>query len=296
VDLDTIEEALRRASFCLRKADIDQPRLEAEMLLAFCLGLDRLQLQLRQEYTLEAEDINRFNAFVQRRCSGEPFAYIRGSKDFYGRCFVVNSHVLIPRPETEMIIDIAVRMSRVMAGTSGRGINCLDLGTGSGVLAITMALEIDRINIWAVDVSEEALRVAGLNAGALKADEKITFCLGSYYDALAGLSHPGFDIIIANPPYISLREMVDLPVDVREYEPGQALCGGEDGLDGYRLILGGAAEYINRPGVLILEIGDSQQKAVERMCFETGLFDAVTTHKDLAGRPRAVEAIISRSK
>ncbi len=290
--LETVEEALRGASFCLRKAGVEQPRLEAEMLLALCLGLDRLQLKLRQEYTLEAADRGRFNAFVLRRCSGEPFAYIRGSKDFYGRCFAVNSHVLIPRPETEMIIDIAVRVSRTMAGTSGRVINCLDLGTGSGVLAITMALEIDRIKIWAVDVSEETLRVAGLNAGVLKAAKKITFCLGSYYEALVGLSHPGFDIIIANPPYISLREMVDLPVDVREYEPGQALCGGEDGLDGYRLILADAAEHINKPGVLILEIGGTQQKAVESMCLETGLFNSVITHNDLAGRPRVVEATI----
>ncbi len=288
--VDTVEEALRRASFYLRKAGIDQPRLEAEMLLALCLGLDRLQIRLRQENTLKVEDISLYNAFVKRRCSGEPFAYIRGSKDFYGRCFAVNSYVLIPRPETEMIIDVAIKVYRAMAGISDRDINCIDLGTGSGVLAITMALEIDRMKMWAVDISEEALIVAKQNACALKADEKITFCPGSYFDALSGLIHPRFDLIISNPPYISGFEMADLPMDIRKYEPVQALFGGEDGLDGYRNILADTAGQINRPGALIMEIGYSQHEDVERMCKETGLFNSVRTHKDLAGRPRVVEA------
>lgn len=291
--LETVEEALRRASFYLRKAGIDQPRLEAEMLLALCLGLDRLQLRLRQEDALKTEESSIYNVFVQRRCSGEPFAYIRGSKDFYGRCFAVNSHVLIPRPETEMIVDIAVRVSSKVAGISDRGINCIDLGTGSGVLAITMALEIDRIKVWAVDISEEALAVAEQNACALKVDEKITFCLGSYFDALSGLIHPRFDLIISNPPYISGLDMVDLPVDVIKYEPVQALLGGQEGLDGYRHILADAAWHITTPGTLIMEIGDSQQEEVERMCIETGLFSSVITHNDLAGRPRVVEAGVS---
>jgi release factor glutamine methyltransferase len=290
VKVDTVEEALRRASFYLRQAGVEQPRLEAEMLLANSLNIDRLQLRLRQENKLEVAVRKCFIDLVQRRCSGEPFAYIRGSKDFYGRCFVVNPHVLIPRPETEMIIDIAKNVSRALAGTSGRYINCLDLGTGSGVLAITMALEIDRINIWAVDVSEEALRVAELNAGNLKADQKITFCLGSYFDAITGVPHPRFNLIITNPPYISLREMDDLPVDVRNHEPRQALFGGDDGLDGYRAFLADIARYISNPGVLIMEIGESQQKAVENICTETGLFNSIITHKDLAGRPRVVEA------
>ena len=290
---ETVEEALRRASFYLRKAGIDQPRLEAEMLLTLCLDIDRLQLRLRQEDTLKTEDRSLYTAFVQRRCSGEPFAYIRGSKDFYGRCFAVNSHVLIPRPETEMIVDIAVRVSRAMAGMSERDINCIDLGTGSGVLAITMALEIERIKVWAVDISEKALAVAEQNACALKVDEKITFCLGSYFDALSGLIHPRFDLIISNPPYISGLDMVDLPVDVIKYEPVQALLGGQEGLDGYRHILADVAGHITKLGTLIMEIGDSQQEEVERMCIETGLFSSVITHNDLAGRPRVVEAGVS---
>lgn len=290
---ETIEEALRRASFYLRKARIAQPRLEAEMLLALCLGLDRLQLKLRQEKIFEPADRNRFNAFVQRRCSGEPLAYLRGSKDFYGRSFTVNSHVLIPRPETEMIVEIAVKVSKAISGIPERVINCIDLGTGSGVLAVTLALEIDRIKLWAVDISGEALSVAERNACSLKVDEKITFCQGSYYNALSGLPHPRFDLIISNPPYISEPEMADLPVDIIKYEPLQALLGGQDGLDCYRLILSDVAGHINRPGALIMEIGDSQQKMVERMCMATGLFNSVTIYNDLAGRPRVVEAIVS---
>jgi release factor glutamine methyltransferase len=292
VNIGTVEEALRRASSCLRKAGLDQPRLEAEMLLALCLGLDRLQLKLRQDDTLEVADKKRFNAFVQRRCSGEPYAYIRGGKDFYGRFFNVNSHVLIPRPETEMIVDIAIRVTRVMAGKSEKVINCIDLGTGSGVLAITMALEIDQIKVWAVDISEEALAVAEHNACALKADQKIIFCCGSYLDALSGLSHPRFDLIISNPPYINGVAMAVLPLSIKNYEPAQALYGGVDGLDGYRHIIAHTARHINRPGALIMEIGDSQQKEVESMCIETGLFNSVTTHNDLAGRPRVVEASV----
>ena len=287
----TIEEALRGASFNLRKAGVSQSRAEAEMLLAFCLKQSRLQLKLQQEDILEAANLKSFNAFVQRRCNGEPFAYIKGSKEYYGRNFIVNPAVLIPRPETEMIIDLALKACSLINRSSGRVVNCLDLGTGSGVLAITMATEIERIKIWAVDISKKSLLIAEQNARVMKVSDKITFCRGSYFDALVGLNHPRFDLIVSNPPYISKYELAELPQSIKNYEPVQALFGGEDGLDGYRQILAGVPGQINMPGALILEIGALQQKAVEELCRKTGLFKTVTTHLDLSGRPRVIEAV-----
>ncbi len=284
----TISEALSRASFSLRKAGIDQPRFEAELLLSFVLSQDRVALILNDKDLLKERDLELFEKAVHRRSTFEPVAYITGTKHFYGRPFNVTADVLVPRPETEMMVDLAVSRFEKRKG-SGKVMNCLDLGTGSGILAISLCLELSTVMVWAVDISEAALKVAEGNARKLGVVEKIIFKRGSYYQALKGESEQKFDLIVANPPYVDRQGMIDLPKDVALFEPEAALYGGEDGLDSYRTICAGLKKYLRRPGTVLLEIGENQQKAVEELCLASGVLTRVLCHKDLSGKPRIIE-------
>ena len=289
----TIKEALQGASFCLYEAGIDQPRKEAEYLLARIMNTDRLQLFLRQDETLSHAKEAVFREAVKRRCLEEPAAYITGEKYFYGYRFTVTPEVLIPRPETELIIERALAAAGRLAGREGRGLACADLGTGSGALAVTMALLLPRSEIWAVDVSEAALKIARLNAAAHGVRERLHFHRGSFGSAFDNLEpRPGFNLIVSNPPYLGRREIENLPKGVKDYEPVRALNGGEDGLEGYRLILDRLAEYAVAPAVLLLEAGAGQKDQIERLCSETGLFSALTWYYDLNNWPRVIEGQI----
>ena len=290
----TIKEALQGASFCLHEAGIDQPRKEAEYLLARIMNTDRLQLFLRQDETLSHAKEAVFQDAVTRRCCEEPAAYITGEKYFYGYRFAVTPAVLIPRPETELIIERALAVAGRLAGREGRGLVCADLGTGSGVLAVTLALLLPHSEVRAVDVSEAALKVGRLNAAAHNVGDRLHFHRGSFWDAFDNLEpRPGFNLIVSNPPYLGRRALENLPKGVKDYEPVQALNGGEDGLEGYRLILGRLAEYALAPAVLLLEVGAGQKEQIEELCFETGLFRAITWHYDLNNWPRVIEGQIS---
>ena len=284
----TVSEALSRASFYLRQAGIEQPRIEAELLLSYLLGQDRITLTLNNDGFLEDDLLISFDRLLQRRGRQEPIAYITGIKHFYGRPFDINPAVLIPRPETELIIERAVSYFRKNI-TAGKGLNCLDIGTGSGILAVTLTLELPAAKMWAIDISETALKVAEGNAEKLGVAGRICFSKGNYFQALKDEPGLSFDLIVANPPYVDKQGMVGLPDDVSLYEPESALFGGEDGLDGYRMICAGLKEYLKRPGLVLFEIGETQQDAVEELCLATGLFSRVFCHKDLAGKPRVLE-------
>lgn len=288
----TIEEALRRASFCLRQAGNEQPRLEAELLLSFCIGRDRLRLKLLQDKPLYDETRACYEETVNRRCTGEPLSYITGEKYFYGRPFSVNKNVLIPRPETEKIIEIAIGRFRVEENKKSLQFNCLDLGTGSGILAVTLAVEFPQWLFWAVDISKEALEIARCNARRLNVIDRIHFLQGNYFDALQGGKAMKFDLIVSNPPYVDQKAMSDLPADVKNFEPSIALNGGKEGLDDHQAIIAGLPGHINKPGLLLLEIGSNQWEAVDTICSQAGIFKSVVCHNDLAGLPRVVEGVV----
>lgn len=293
--LKKIEEALNRASFCLQNAGVEQPRAEAEILLSHLMQIDRLQLFLNRtgEISLELDTV--FQEYVYRRSCGEPLAYITGEKYFYGFRFFVNSNVLIPRPETELIIECAMRWAERQHRQNNHSITCIDLGTGSGILAVTLALMLPGAAIWAVDYSEAALQVAKLNAKDHNVDARINWYRGSYFDALRKIRpKPHFNLIISNPPYLSREDMAKLPKEVKEFEPVEALDGGEEGLDGYRLILDSLPDYIQTPGLMLFEIGAGQQKQVESLCAGTGLFSSITWCQDLAGHPRVLEGVLQQ--
>ena len=287
----TLGEALKRASFCLQKAGVTEPRQEAEILLARLMQTDRLQLFLEQSTLISPEQFNRYLAAVKRRCRGEPVAYINEEKYFYGYRFYVNNNVLIPRPESELLIDSALDWARGRKNSGGKEIKCIDLGTGSGVLAVTLAIRLPAAEVWAVDISESALRVACYNATLHKVAEKVRFYRGNYFLALENLPEkPKFNLVIANPPYVANRELETLPTAVKQYEPLEALAGGEDGLDGYREIIRQVPRFARDEFLLIMEAGAGQKEKIEELLAGAGIFHMVTWRYDLSGWPRVVEA------
>ena len=276
----------------MKDAGIDEPRIEAELLLAFCMQLGRLQLYLARTDIIPPKIETAYRELIERRCFGEPFAYITGEKFFYGRRFLVNRHVLIPRPETELIVDSALQWSTLKQ--EQKRIDSIDLGTGSGILAITLALELPKASITAVDISAAALVTARINAAQHRVENKIVFHCGHYFDALEAISpKPLYNLVVSNPPYISDVEMESLPQQIRGYEPNEALHGGEDGMDGYRAILKKLPDYIQSPGLLLLEVGAGQKEKVENLCRQTGLFRSINWRGDLAGHPRLLEGDIN---
>jgi len=289
----TIEGALQGASFCLQEAGIEQPRKEAEYLLSRIMKNDRLQLFLRREEFISPEVEAVFKEAVRRRCRYEPAAYIAGEKFFYGKSFIVNQEVLIPRPETELIVDCALEWSGWLESRHSKPVSCVDLGTGSGALAVTLALQLPDLKIWAVDLSAAALKVAGLNAVEHGVKERICLLKGNYFDAFDQVAiKPNFNLVVSNPPYLGKEELESLPVGVKNYEPVKALDGGVDGLDGYRCILARLDEFIEAPAVLLMEVGAGQKDKVEALCSDTGLFSSINWRSDLNGWPRVIEGCI----
>ena len=290
----TIKEALKRASFCLQKASIEQPRLEAEYLLAHVLKTDRLTLFLTQDQFLPSDSRLAFHNAVERRCQQEPFAYIVGEKYFYGKCFHVNQDVLIPRPETELVVDCALEWYDLLIKWHDRPIRCVDLGTGSGALAVTLALQFPDSRLWAIDLSEASLKVAMHNAETHRVGNRIKFLQGNYLDAFDNATlKPKFHLIVSNPPYLSNEELETLPMGVKGYEPWLALDGGTNGLDGYQSILERLGEYVEMPAVLLMEVGCTQKEKVEKLCLNTGLFKSLQWRLDLAGWPRVIAGLMS---
>jgi len=265
--------------FFSRKA-VDAPRLTAELLLAHALSCDRVRLYLDFDKPLGEPELARFRDLVRRRAEGEPTAYLAGKKEFFGRPFRVDPRVLVPRPETELLLEAA--LAALPAG--GRA---LDLCTGSGCLALSLALERPGARVVATDVSEDALAVARENAAALGA--VVELASGDLWAAVHGDER--FDVVVSNPPYIPAKELAGLSREVRR-EPCIALDGGEDGLAVLRRIVAGAPARLVPGGALCLEMHESHLDALPRLCREAG-FASAEARRDLAGLPRLTVAVMA---
>ena len=270
----TVLDALQRAG-----ASID--RIDAQYLLCHLLATGRASLIAHPERRLSAEQVAAYEALVVSRAGGTPVAYLTGTREFYGRDFVVNRHVLIPRPETELIVEQALaRLSGQQwpAGRTGAGV--LDMGTGSGAIAVTLALEQPQSQVTACDVSADALDTARQNAARLKAT--VEFIESDWYTALAGRR---FDLIVANPPYVAGAD-AHLGQDDLRFEPPRALTDGSaDGLASIRGIIAGAPQHLNPGGWLLLEHGYDQAAACRDLLLKAGLQNPICI-KDLAGIDR----------
>jgi release factor glutamine methyltransferase len=273
------------------------PRLDAELLLAFVLELRRVDLYVRFEQPLGADELARVRALVERRRKHEPVAYLTGRKDFYGRTFTVDHRVLIPRPETEQVVELALESlpplgaeESVRPAASAEppaGVRrVLDVGTGSGILAITLAAERADVVVDAVDLSEEALAVARDNAARLGVADRVRFHQGSL---LAPVEGARFDVIVSNPPYIARDEVERLMPDVRLHEPRSALDGGPDGLALVRELIAGVLNHLAPGGTFVMEFGHDQGPAVLALARAAGLREAVVK-RDLAGLDRVLWA------
>lgn len=284
-----LRAVLERAAEALTAAGIDSARLDAELLMAAALDSDRIKV-LAGAVELSRGTLLRYQGLIARRTAREPLAYIVGRKEFFSLELEVNPAVLIPRPETEVVVAAALE-----AATRWPDCSILDLGTGSGAIALAIAAGSSRTQIVATDVSEQALEVARRNALRLGLNERIEFRLGDCWAACASSnwgSRPeirGFDLVVSNPPYIENRELDRLAPEIARFEPRLALAGGIDGLDFYRRICGGVRSYLKPGGELIVEVGAGQARPVVALCRAAGCAETVVIN-DLAGCQRVVRA------
>ena len=282
----TISGLLAKSAAWLKDKGSATSRLDAELLLAEVLGVNRVDLYVNFEQPLTRAEIDRYRELIRRRGDGEPVAYILGRAYFHNLTLKVDRHVLIPRPETEHVVETALNF--LVEGEWQRPPMVLDLGTGSGAIAIAVAAGFPDAGIVAVDASREALEIAKENARVAGLASRIRLEQSDMFEGLDPMET--FDLIVCNPPYVSAEEWDRLPRDVRDYEPRDALYGGPDGLHYYRLLAGQAPQFLRPRGALVLEIGAAQAGAVLELLNATGHFGAAGVIQDYAGLDRVVEA------
>lgn len=253
----TIQSILKVTSDYFNEKMIESPRLSAELLLAYQLSMDRVALYLNYDRPLNDDEIAGYRALVRRRLNREPVQYIIGRQEFWSLDFLVGPGVLIPRPESELIIEQLISLhsgNRIPGGPSPK---ILDLGTGSGALAIVLAGEIEGADIWASDISAAALEIARKNAQRHGVDERIRFIQGGLFEPVRERALT-FDVILSNPPYIASGALVSLAPEVRDHEPKIALDGGEYGMDSIEKIIKACPEYLESGGWVLLEMDPDQ--------------------------------------
>lgn len=274
-------EVVRLSAGYLRAHGSPTARLDAELLAALALGIRRLDIYLQYDRPLDEPQLAAIRELVRRRGGGEPVAYITGEKDFWGRPFTVTPAVLIPRPETETLVQVALDHAR----TLGRDhLTIVDVATGSGCVAVTLAAELPGARLVATDVSAGAAAVARVNAERHGVADRVDVLVGSWADPVDGVVA---DILVANPPYIATAVLESLDRDVRDHEPRLALDGGEDGLDAYRALLPSAARVLAADGWAAFETDIGAAREVELLGV-AALGGSPRTHPDLSGRPRVV--------
>jgi release factor glutamine methyltransferase len=284
----TVLEVIQRSTEFLKDKGVDSPRLQTELLLAHLLGLPRMQLYLNFERKLSETEVARFREMIKRRGQREPLQHIIGSTCFCGLELTVNRHVLIPRPETEVLAEKGWIFLDSSPSTINHQVSAaLDLGTGSGCLAIALAVHCPTAQLFATDISAEALEVAKQNATRHNVLDRINFLQG---DAFALFESPKpFDLIISNPPYIPTAEIPSLQIEVRHHDPRQALDGGPDGLAFYRRIAAESRPFLKPDGKIMLEFGDGQSPSI-REIFEAQKWIVEAVVEDYTQRPRILIA------
>jgi release factor glutamine methyltransferase len=271
----------QKAAQLFGERGIDNARLEAELLLAHVLGIKRLDLYLQHDRPVTQQQLEDYRAFVRRRLKREPLQYITGRVQFRHVELKVDRRALIPRPETELLVGEVVKFARAAA----RPLRILDIGVGSGAIALSLAHEVDSAHVVATDVSDDAISLAQENAAELNVD--VEFRVGE----LLGTGTEMFDVVVSNPPYVAEQERADLQPEVKDWEPASALFGGADGLDIVRAIITRSPARLTGSGLLALEIGMTQAAEVSAAIEATSSFENVKVIRDLAGRDRIVTAV-----
>ena len=300
-----VRDILNESIKALEAADIPSARLDAEVLLSFCLRDDHLEFYKNPDKTITEIKLSEFRKLLARRLQWEPVAYITGCKEFWSFTLAVNSSVLIPRPDTEILVEEAVDIMKTLESTSDldsrlrnlkvifdgndrtqRPVRILDIGTGSGAIALALASEIDGSEVIATDISAAALALAQKNAVALGLKERIDFRQGNLFEPVDGF----FDIIVSNPPYIAANDYEELPASVKNFEPREALLAGVSGLEFYEKLIYSAAAYLKKNGWLLLEIGAKQETGIRSILKASGFYASIKMRRDYAGLPRVIKA------
>jgi release factor glutamine methyltransferase len=281
--LVTVLEAIQRSTEFLTRKGVESPRLQTELLLAHLLQLKRMQLYLNHERALTPGEVDAFRELIKRRGQREPLQHITGSTSFCGLELAVNRHVLVPRPETELLAEQGWTFLNQLSTPNPQPASALDFGTGSGCLAIALAAKCPAAQVQALDISAEALAVARANAARHGLAERICFLEGDGFAAVPAGAQ--FDLIISNPPYIPSAEIATLEPEVRDHDPRGALDGGADGLDYARRLAAEAGVLLQPQGRLMLEFGDGQAEAL-RALFEAQKWVVEAVVHDYTQRPR----------
>jgi len=292
----TVSEILDRTTSYLRRRGIAEPRVDAEVLLAHILKIERLEIYLNLDCQLTEKALSAYEKLIERRTCREPVAFIVGHKEFMGLKFFLSRHVLIPRPETEILVETVIEKAKDIKGSrsfryhEGNPLIIVDLCTGSGNIAISLAKNINSCKVYATDISKMALQLAEKNAKFHNVDDKVEFLSGDLFQPLGKLNlNLSVDFVVSNPPYVKSSELASLPPEVRK-EPVSALAGGDEGLSFYHRIVPEALKYLVNGGYLIMEIGDGQGKAVTKVIGGEKHFFPAQLVKDYAGLDRVVVA------
>ncbi len=281
----TILKILNWTQSYFKNHSIDSPRLTAEILLAHSLGIKRLDLYLQYDRPLEQRELSGFKTLIKRRIQHEPVAYITGVKGFYESEFHVTPDVLIPRPDTELMVEQALAVLNNRKDEKNPQ-KVLEMGTGSGAIIVSLAKAASQHLYFATDKSVQAIGVAKKNADRVLSCPAIEFCVGSWFSMFS--SSQSFDLIVSNPPYIPSQQIGMLQPEIRQYEPRLALDGGRDGLACYRWIIERAVGFLCPGGVMLLEIGSDQKEDICRIMTESSLYYPPEFMPDLAGHDRLV--------
>jgi release factor glutamine methyltransferase len=284
----TVEEALRWGIQALEGCGVEHARLDAEVLLAHCLGWERTALYREHVYELTPAERTCFEALVARRGAHEPLAYLTEGREFWSLPFTVRRGVLIPRPETEWVVEMALRYAPRFIQQRAR-CRILDVGTGSGNIAIAVAATLDAVEVTAIDISSEALAVAQINAHTCQVADRVRYIHGDLFTPL-NPRQARFDLLLSNPPYIAADELPSLPTTVRCYEPREALDGGHDGLMFYRCLFAEGPRYLSDDGIAIVEVGHRQADDVACILAQTLDWELLEVVKDYSGVERVVVA------
>jgi release factor glutamine methyltransferase len=282
----TILKLLHWTTDYFKRNKVAEPRASAEVLLAHLLSQDRLFLYLNYDRPMEAEELVAFRTLVKRRLSGEPNQYITGVQEFWSLPFRVSPDVLIPRPETEVLLETVLEF----LGSSHHEVRVLDLGTGSGAIAVSLARELGVITIVATDSSMAAVKLAHENALLNQIDNKIHFVCADMISAFSSTSAK-FTVVATNPPYLSHPELSKLSPEIRDYEPRYALDGGPDGLAAIRRIIKEAPTLLSQAGALIMEIGADQAESVSTLVENSQRYESYRIIRDYSGLDRVLLAV-----
>ncbi len=279
----TVKDMLQEAVTAFSREGLPGPRLDAEVLLAHCLQKERLFLFTHQADPLTAGQIRQYRELAARRVSKEPVAYIIGYKEFWSLTLEVDRRVLIPRPDTEILVEEALKIAAASDNVTGR---ILDVGTGSGAIAIALASELKNTQIFASDISPGAIDVARRNAGRHALADRISFAVGDMTEPFGGV----FDMIVSNPPYITEADFDALPVGVKAFEPHSALLGGPEGLCFHERLIRASEMRLKTGGWLIMEMGAGQREQVAGLFNKSGRYDEIRFRADYAGLDRVAIA------